>query len=220
MKKLNQQGSVDSWLVAFVLTLVLLLGSLGFGFAMFSSRQDYKNNADQKISDAVGSAQETLTQKKEAEFLEREKQPLRTYTGPAAYGSLAISYPKTWAAYIDESGKSSSPVDGYLNPAFVPGLQDNPIVALRFQVIDTAYAQAIKNLEPQVKLGKIKTVPFVATKVPSITGVRVDGEVAVKKTGAMIILPLRDKTLKIWTESPQFVPDFNDIILTNLTFVP
>jgi len=36
----------------------------------------------------------------------------------------------------------------------------------------------------------------------------------------MILLPLRDKTLKISTESQQFVGDFDNIILANLKFVP
>jgi len=222
MKKLNQQGVVDSWLIAFILTAVLLVGALGFGMSMFSSRQDYKNNTDTKISAAVEDAEKKLSEKKEVEFAEKEKNPLRTYTGPTAYGSLTINYPKTWAAYIDESGKSSSssPVDGYLNPAFVPGLQTNSNVALRFQVINSTYATNARSLEALVKSGKIRTTPFVAAKVPSAIGVRGEGEIMTGKTGALVLLPLRDKTLKIWTEASQFVPDFNDIILPTLTFVP
>ena len=220
MKKMNQQGAANAWLIAFVLTLVLLLGAVGFGFAMFSSRQDYKDNVDGKVAEAVQVAEQKLTEKKEAEFTEREKQPLKVYPGPEAYGSLKLSYPKTWAAYIDESGKGSNPLDGYLNPSFVPGVQANPTIALRFQVMNTSYATAAKNLEPQVKAGKIKTTPFVAPKVAGVTGVRADGEIVSKKSGSMILLPLRDKTLKIWTESPQFIADFNDIIMANVTFIP
>lgn len=221
MKKLNQAGQVDSWLIAFVLTIVLLIGSVGFGFSMFTSREDYKNNVDAKIAVAVEEAEKKLAEKKEAEFLEREKEPLTAYTGPAAYGSLAISYPKTWSAYVDESTNQSSPLDGYLNPIFVPNVDNNKAnVALHFQVTGTAYSQVTRSLESQVKAGKVRTSAFTAPKVPGVVGVRVDGEVVTGKNGSMIILPLRDKTLKIWTESPQFVGDFNDIIIPNLSFIP
>ena len=40
------------------------------------------------------------------------------------------------------------------------------------------------------------------------------------KQGTMIILPVRDKTLKIWTEGNEFVGDLDKIILANLSFVP
>lgn len=221
MKKLNQAGVVDSWLIAFVLTVVLLLGSIGFGFSMFASREDYKNNVDTKIAKAVDEAEKKLAEEKDAEFLEREKEPLTTYSGPAAYGSLAINYPKTWSAYVDESANQSSPLDGYLNPVFVPNIQNSKAnIALHFQVVGISYAQVTRALESQVKTGKIRTSAFTAPKVPGVVGIRVDGEVVTGKNGSMIILPLRDKTLKIWTESPQFVGDFNNIIIPNLSFVP
>ena len=221
MKKMNQFGVVDVWLVAFVVTALLFIGSIGFGVSMYLSRQDYKNNVDAKIAQAVAAAEKELASKKDAEFVEREKEPLTNYSGPSAYGSLVINYPKTWSAYVNESTGSSTALDGYLNPSFVPNVSDNKAnVALRFQVVSTSYAQIVRNLETQVKAGKISTVAFTAPKVSDVVGVRVDGEVVNGKSGAMIILPLRDKTIKIWTESPQFVGDFNDIIIPNFSFVP
>jgi hypothetical protein len=86
--------------------------------------------------------------------------------------------------------------------------------------VGISYAQVTRALESQVKTGKIRTSAFTAPKVPGVVGIRVDGEVVTGKNGSMIILPLRDKTLKIWTESPQFVGDFNNIIIPNLSFVP
>ncbi len=52
---------------------------------------------------------------KDNEFIVREKQPLQTYTGPSAFGSISVKYPKTWSAYVDETN-SSTPVDGYFHP--------------------------------------------------------------------------------------------------------
>lgn len=220
MKRLDQRGAIDSWLIAFGITLLLALGSLGFGIWAFSGRQDYKNNVDEKITVAVADAEKAYSVKKDKELAEKEKNPLRTYAGPATYGSLSISYPKTWSIYVDETAKTSIPLSGSLNPNFVPGALSNLPVALRFTVTSNDYANVVRTFDAQVKIGKVKISPYKADKVPSVVGVRVDGEIAQGKQGSMIIVPVRDKTLQVWTESPQFVPDFNTIILPNLVFVP
>ena len=102
----------------------------------------------------------------------------------------------------------------------MPGLQSDLPVALRFTVSGTNYSSIVKTFDSQVKAGKVKVTPYKADKVPNVIGVRLDGEITKDKQGSMIIVPLRDKTLQVWTESPQFVPDFNTIILPNLVFVP
>lgn len=220
MKRLNQSGAVDSWLIAFIITLFVFFGAAGFGFWAYTGMQDYKLNVDTKVNAAVEKAVTTNTANKEKEFLEREKEPLRTYSGPATYGSLVVSYPKTWNAYVDESGKSAAALDGSLNPNFVPGINSGVSNALRFQVLNAKYADTIKQFDSAVKTGKVKIAPYSAPKAPSIVGIRVDGEVITGKQGSMIILPLRDKTIKLWTEAPQFIPDFNTIILANFNFTP
>lgn len=220
MKKLNQEGAVDAWLLAFVVVLLMFFAALGFGFWAYSGMQDYKNNVEPKIAAAVEQAVSENTDKKDKEFTEKEKQPFRTYTGPSAYGSVAVTYPKTWNVYADESARSSNSVDAYFNPNFVPGLQSGNNVALRVQVVSMSYSDVVRTFESQVKNGKVTVVPYAVTKVPSVTGVRVDGEIVTKKEGAMIIVPVRDKTLKVWTEASQYIGDFNNIILPNLSLVP
>jgi hypothetical protein len=39
-------------------------------------------------------------------------------------------------------------------------------------------------------------------------------------TGTMVLLPMRDKTLEIWTESNDYLNDFNTYVLPNMTFAP
>lgn len=218
--KNDQRGIVDVWFLAFLGMLVLFFGATGFGVWAFMGKQDYKNNVDPKIAAAVAKADEATTAKKDAEFVEKEKQPLRIYTGPQAFGSVTISYPKTWSVYMDESSRSGTPLSGSFNPGFVPGLTSDNNVALRIEVLNTAYSEVASTMESSVKNGKVTARAITATKVPSAIGLRLDGEVVSKKQGAMVILPLRDKTLKIWTEATQYVGDFDNIILPNLTFSP
>jgi hypothetical protein len=78
----------------------------------------------------------------------------------------------------------------------------------------------MRTYESATKAGKVKVSPFKADKVQNILGSRIDGEINAGQKDSMIVVPLRDKTLKVWTESDQFVGDFNTVILPNLTFVP
>lgn len=220
MKRIDQRGVVDAWALAFFSLLILFFGAVIFGFWAFSGMQDYKNNVDPKIAAAVAQAQEETSVKKDQEFVEKEKEPLKTYKGPSAYGSLSIKYPKTWSAYVDESGKGAQPIDGSFNPGFIPGLNSGNNVALRVQVINNDYAEVTRSMESLVKNGKVAVKPFAAKKVPDAVGVRGDGEIVSGKQGAMVLIPLRDKTLKIWTEASQYVKDFNKIILPNINFSP
>lgn len=220
MKRLNQSGLVDVWLIAFIVVLLLFLSSLGFGLWAYTQGQDYKVVEDKEITEAVTLANEELSAKKDLEFQEKEKQPLRVYNGPAQFGSLVISYPKTWSVYVDEKGVGNIPLSGAMQPNFVPGLTSGNNLALRFEVVNSPYATEVRTLEGLIKNGKIKAIPYASPSDPVNVGLRYDGEVITKKQGAMVMLPLRDKTVKIWTEATQFLPDFNDIILKNVSFKP
>ncbi len=219
MRKVHETGSVGI-LVALSIFIILFVSATGFGLWAYASRQDYKDNADKKAAQAVVSAIKDEDAKKDAEFAEKEKNPYRTYTGPVTYGKLTIQYPKTWSAVVNETNNSSTVIDGYLHPNFVPGLQSDTNFALRIQIVSTAYDQLLKQFDSAVKSGAARVTPYRAPKVTSITGARIDGQLDSKKKGSMVLLPIRDKTIKLWTESDQFGSDFNNIILANLTFVP
>lgn len=205
-------------LIPLILVVLLFVGATAFGLWAFMSREDYRTNVQSKIDAAVKVAQNKLSSEKDAEFAEREKRPLKEYKGPAAYGSVVIMYPKTWSAYVIEKN-SGTPLDGFFNPSYVPDTTGNSSnFALRMQVLDTSYSQELKKYDSNVKSGKLKATPYVPAKVQSVTGMRFDGEVATGKTGAMVIVPMRDKTLKLWTESTSSLDDFNNIILPNYSF--
>lgn len=207
-------------IISLIITILLLCSAIAFGFWAFAEREDYKNNVEPKIAAAVEVAKQENSKQKDAEFAEKEKSPLKAYQGPSAYGSVVINFPKTWSAYVNETGSGGSPLDGYFHPDFVPGAQSGTTFALRLQVTESAYAQEIRQFENTAKQGKARIAAFQAPKVAGATGIRVDGEISQGKQGSMIILPLRDKTLKIFTESNQYLGDFNSHIIPNLTFVP
>lgn len=206
-----------------VLLVIFVLTSIGLGIFVFmvsAERDDYKNNSDKKVAAAVEVARQQVSDEKEKEFLEREKNPYKEYKGPSAFGSVSIIYPRTWAAAIDETGKGTSPVDGLMHPNFVPSVNSGTAYALKIEVLERNYAEVLGQFESESKKGTVRVSPFKAAKVPEVLGARVDGEIGRGLDGSMVVFPLRDKTISVSTQSQQFIGDFNNIILPNLLFIP
>jgi hypothetical protein len=205
------------WAIPVVLFLVVTLLAVG-GFAMwaYAELQGYQNNFDEKVTARVAVLEEEISTAKDNELLEREKQPYRNYRGAPERGSVEISYPKTWSAHIIEDRG----LEGYLHPDYVPGLRSGVQFAFRMQVLDRTYDQELKSLDSKTRSGAVRVNPYRAPNVENVLGVIVTGEVNTGQDNIMVLFPIRDKTLKIWTESPSFHSDFNNIILANLRFDP
>ncbi len=199
---------------------VLFIFTLVFGFWAFAQMQDYKNNSDKKAAAAVKVAENSQETKLNAEFAEKEKSPYKTYQSTADFGSVKIVYPKLWGSYVDEAGQGASPVNGFFHPNFVPRTTGDLPIALRVQVVSTSYAQSLKQYDGNVNSGAVKARPINVEGVKGVTGMRFDGKIASQYTGSMVMFPVRDKTLKIWTEIPSNVADLDNIVLKNLTFSP
>jgi hypothetical protein len=181
--------------------------------------QDYKNNSDQKSAAAVKVAETSQEAKLNAEFAEKEKSPYKTYQSTADFGSVKIVYPKLWGSYVDESSQGT-PVNGFFHPNFVPRTTGDLPIALRVQVVSTPYTQSLKQYESIVNSGTAKAKPVTIEGVKGVTGMRFDGKITPRYTGSVVLFPVRDKTLKIWTEVPGNVTDLDNIVLKNLTFSP
>jgi len=206
-------------LILMIVFIMLTVIATGFGLWAFAERQDYKNNSDQKAAAAAEAATKAEAARKDAEFIDKEKQPYKTYTTPDTSGAIKVQYPKTWSAYINEDDKAV-PVTGYWHPAVVPGFQSGTAYALRVQVSNKPYVEEMKVYDSLVKSGAVKVSPYAPKNVAGVTGSRIEGEINKGQKNTMVVLPLRDKTIRLWTESPDFVNDFDGVVLENLTFTP
>jgi len=217
----NQTGAINALLLSLIAVVLLLVGAMVFGFWAYGQSQDYKNNVDAKVAVAVESARQAESAAKEKEFAERIKNPYKTYVGPSEYGTITLKYPRTWSAYVSDRSDNDPFVDGYFAPNSVPDVQDeNSKFALRLQVVQEPYNEVLDELKSQGDEGTNKVQPYKLPKVPSVVGSRVTGAVEDDKKGVMVLLPMRDKTLKVWTTADQYANDFNKIILPNLKFSP
>ncbi|HPR09062.1 MAG TPA: hypothetical protein PLT04_00650 [Candidatus Saccharibacteria bacterium] len=216
----NQQGSL-AVIGGFVVMGLALIGLIIFGAWSFGERSTYKSKSDQLVATAVAENTKKVQAEEAVKYAEAAKNPLKTYVGPDAYGSVRMEFPKTWSAYNQGIPNGATPVDVFLNPDIVPPVNaQDATFALRVQVLASTYSSVLGQYTAQQRTGKVTVAPFRLTAVPSVVGSRVDGQITPKKQGSVIILPLRDKTLKVWTESETFMNDFNNIILPKLSFVP
>lgn len=208
-----------SWVLPVILGSLLLV-TLIFAIWAFLTMNDYKNNSDKKSAAAVEVALKDQKTKLDAEFLEKEKSPFQPYKAASEFGSLALDYPKSWGMYVDTkvSGATSS-IDGFAHPGYVPSMTSDTAFAFRFQVSTREYSSELKSFDSGVKSGAVKVSPFRPEKVNSVLGSKIEGQISSKRTGVMYLLPLRDKTIKIWTESTAYGADL-DSIMKSLTFVP
>jgi hypothetical protein len=226
MKKLGMRGEMSVLLVPFILVVVLLIGAAGFGYWSYNKMGLYKNNADQLIAAATKVSDQQLTTKLDNQFAEEEKSPYKTYQGPSTWGNVNITYPKTYDAYVSvDSSGSSTPIDGYWYPGVVPNIADDQDgngtnFALRVQVIQNDYNSVLSNFQSNITQGTITATPFHLKKVPSVIGMELSGQILTQKTGTLVILPLRNETLELWTEGNQFTNDFSNIVLPNFSFSP
>jgi hypothetical protein len=218
MHTFNQKGSA-ALLGLLALSFVLFISAGAFGIWAYSGMQDYKDNTDKKIADAVDLAIKKEDVKKDLEAAENEKKPLRTFKGSDTYGGLTIQYPKTWSAQITQSD-TGDPLDGYFFPDFIPGIKPDIAYALRVKIVSQNYDQVMKQYDALVTAGTIKSSSISVPNVPSVIGVKLEGKVEGTKVVRMVVLKLRDKTIKISTESDKFYADFDNIILPNLSFTP
>jgi hypothetical protein len=221
MSQTREDGYVSSTLISLIVSIVFLVGAIGFGTWAFMSRQDYKNNSDQKAAKAAAESK-TATEAADAiKYAEEAKNPLKTHKSPDQFGGVTLQYPKTWSAYVDEGRGGNTPVDNYFHPDIVPSTDNKAAAyALRIQVVEQAYSSVVDSFKSAVNGGKLAASPYALPKVPDIVGTRLTGEVRNDRQGSLIILPMRNLTLKIWTEAPEHLPDFDNIILANLTFSP
>lgn len=222
MKKLNQRGGINALLVPLILMVVLFAGATGFALWAFGSREDYKNNSDQKAVALATKAVEEADAKSAVLYAEKEKQPYDTFTGDPKYGTVRVKFPKTWSAYVVQTERDSNPIRGYFHPSIVPDVSDQKnAFALRVEMSQTNYDESIRQYASMIEQGKATIKPVTLAKVPGVVGSRVEGQITSTKQGTMVIFPVRNMTLKVWTEDNQnFRADFDAHILPNLEFIP
>ncbi|HET9721661.1 MAG TPA: hypothetical protein VFP32_01375 [Candidatus Saccharimonadales bacterium] len=219
-------GSSAKYIVTIVILVLLLVAVAVFGYWAFSGRQDYKNNAQQKIDKAVSIAKQQQAADLQKQFDQQSKSPYKVFKGSPTYGTVTFNYPKTWSAYVD-STSSSEPINAYFNPDQVPGLNSRSAFALRVELESTDYSQVVQQFNSYISQGKVAAQAYLPPKLKNVTnavpGTLFSGHVNLgdsTQNGELLVIKVRDKTLEVYTESNDYLNDFNNAVLSSLSFVP
>lgn len=218
----DQRGSANPLLIATVLLAVLLVVAAGGFIWAYMSMTDWRDNTQAKIDSAVDAAKDQQQKDDQAHFEEEEKKPNRSYQGPSDMGSVRFNYPKTWSGYIAQSNDSGLEV--YFNPLMVSTV--NPGVtpyALRVEVSNDNYADVLDDYQGLVEDGVATASTIIIGKTDDFSGyegVRVDGQLTDTINGSVVIFKVRDKTLRLYVDSQDYMNDFNNTVLTSLKFEP
>lgn len=218
----DQRGSANPLLIATVLLAVLLVVAAGGFIWAYMSMTDWRDNTQAKIDSAVDAAKDQQQKDDQAHFEEEEKKPNRSYQGPSDMGSVRFNYPKTWSGYIAQSNDSGLEV--YFNPLMVSTV--NPDVtpyALRVEVSNDNYADVLDDYQGLVEDGVVTASTIIIGKTDDFSGyegVRVDGQLTDTINGSVVIFKVRDKTLRLYVDSQDYMNDFNNTVLTSLKFEP
>jgi hypothetical protein len=219
VKKLNNVGAANPLLLGLVASSTLFVIALVFGISQMSKVGDYEKNLEEKVAVQVAEETKVIEEQKQAEFDEREKAPYKFWTSPTQYGSIKVGFPKTWSYYLslDESARASKAIDLYAYPDYVPEISRDQRYALRLTLQTADYN---KILDGYRKESERNSLEIGTVQISNVSGIKIRGLIERNVSGTLVVFPIRDKVLTVWTESRDYESDFENIVLKNLSFIP
>jgi hypothetical protein len=210
-----ERGDFNPLIVVIIILGVMVVGLSSFSVWAYINYNEQKNNVDQKVGAAVAEAKRLQAEEDETKFAEREKLPTRQFVGPDDFGHVSFQYPKTWSAFVSRLGTGGANYEAYLQPGVVPPLDSQTPYALRITILDRKYESVLNDYQQTVKDGKIRSTQ---TTVNGDNATRMEGQIEQSVDGVMILAKIRDKTLKVYTESRTFQPDLDNTIIPSLQY--
>lgn len=212
-KRTSEIGAINASIFAIVALVLLVLVFGSFSIWAYVNYLGQKKDVDTKVADAVAQAKLDQSNKDEAAFAAREKEPMRQFVGPSDYGLLKFDYPKTWSAYqaTDVSQGGGVTYQAYLNPVLVPPVSDSTKFALRITIEQKTYDQSVASYQKLITSGALKSSVYSDGK---LTGTELVGNFNKDIYGTAILLKMRDRTLTLRTDGDVFNDDFAALMKT------
>ena len=211
-KKRDVVGLIKT--IAIIIVSLIAVTFIGLFIWMFMQYDEAQTDVDGKIALAVAEAKDEQALKDEEEFLEREKYPYRTFSGPADYGQLTFEYPKTWSVYVAADASKGGDYQAYFNPIQVNAVSNNTINALRLTIRDKDFesvtAEYQKAMDKKDSNLTVESITFNGITANRYTGTIPDSELS----GYIVVFKIRDKTAILQTDSVLFAEDFNRLLET------
>jgi len=195
-----------------VVLALLVIGAGVLSYWLYSNYINQKTDVQGRVDSAVNDANKKQADDDAAKFLEREKEPNRTFVGPDDYGRVTFDYPKTWSVYVaNDVEQSGGTYQAYLNPVYVPPVSNNQQFALEVTIQSIETDSALSAYNSLIKNGKLKASPIT---IGGVQGTRLDGQFNNNIVGSAVVFKIRDKTLTVRTDAKTFMNDYNALIKT------
>lgn len=215
-ERVYERGSVDGWMIGAVGAAVLFVIAAALAVWMYMSFSEAKANVDTKVQLAKAEAKREQAEVDQKEFDERYKNPRIEFVGPSEYGRVSFMYPKTWSVYIDKDGSDRGDYKAYLHPKTVPPVNGKTSrFALRLEILNKDFDKVLKEYESLLKKGDLTSS---SVEFNGNASTRLDGAFSKELRGSVVLMKVRDKTIRFSTDADTFKPDFK-MVLDTVKFV-
>ena len=203
--------------IAIIVLSLVAVTFIGLFIWMLMQYNEARDDVDGQISAAVAEAKDKQASELEAEFLEREKYPYKTFSGPVDYGQLTFEYPRTWSVYVAADAATGGNFNAYFNPGQVNTVAKDTINALRVEIRDKSFEE-VSNEYQKYMNKKDSGLTVESVTVNGVSASLYSGKIPdTDLNGYIVIFKIRDKTAILQTDSVLFKEDF-DKLLGTVTF--
>ena len=212
VQRREEQGSVNGWMIGAIGCLVLFLIAGSLAIWAFMAYTQEKSNVDSKIAHAVAQGKNEQVEIDHKKFSEEAKNPRIEFVGPSEYGRVSFMYPKTWSVYVDKDGNDRGDYAAYLHPKTVPSLSNKASrFAMRLEIINKDFDAILNTYQAKIKKGELTSG---STEFNGITATRIDGLLDKDLRGSVVLMKVRDKTIRFSTDADTSKPDFEAVLNT------
>lgn len=205
-------GAVNGWMITALVGIVLFLLASVAAVWLFLAYNEQKTDVDGKMKVAVAEAKKEQASEDRKQYLEESKNPRLEFVGPADYGRVSFMYPRNWSVYVDKDGVDRGDYKAYLHPAVVPPASSKDSrFALRVEILNQDFDAVLRQYESLLKKGDL------TSSTPEFNGnasTRIDGAFSKELRGSVVLMKVRDKTIRFSTDADSFKPDFQSILDT------
>ncbi len=208
----KERGSVNGWMVGTIgcLILFLIAGSLAIWAYMQYSHE--KSNVDSKVAIEVAKGKREQAEFDWRKYSDEAKNLRVEFVGPTEYGRVSFMYTKTWSVYIANDGSDRGDYKAYFHPVSVPSITNkNSRFALRLEIINKNMDTVLNEYQSRLKKGELTSS---STEFNGISATRIDGTFEKELRGSVVLMKVRDKTIRFSTDADTFKPDFQTILGT------
>lgn len=205
-------GYVNSWMVGAIGAIVAFLIAGGLAIWAYMAYTQEKTAVDSRIDAAKAQTREEQSRIDRERFNEEAKNPRIEFVGPNEYGRVSFMYPKTWSVYVDKDGSDRGDYKAYIHPVTVPPISnESSRFALRLEILNQDFDKVLAQYNSALKKGDLTSS---SVEFNGNSATRLDGAFTKDLRGSVVLMKVRDKTIRFSTDADTFKPDFKAVLDT------